>query len=92
MQSYFNCPSIKKLFITQQTRNNRVDQEKNNKLQKIAINIKCVYSQGSRGDSMYVDDSKSSAMAESLTSHQYKSYIVSMVHKIRTNTEVQLGM
>ena len=40
---------------------------------------------------MYIDDSKSSAMAESLTSHQYKSYIVDMVHKIRTNTEVQLG-
>ncbi|WAR30764.1 LOW QUALITY PROTEIN: SIN1-like protein [Mya arenaria] len=31
-------------------------------------------------------------MAESLTSHQYKSYIVSMVHKLRTNTEVQLGV
>lgn len=46
----------------------------------------------SRGDSVYIDDSKSSAMAESLTSHQYKSYIVSMVHKIRTNTEVQLGV
>ena len=40
---------------------------------------------------MYIDDSKSSAMAESLTSHQYKSYIVDMIHKIRTNTEVQLG-
>ena len=50
-----------------------------------------IYLLGSRGDSVYIDDSKSSAMAESLTSHQYKSYIVDMVHKIRTNTEVQLG-
>ena len=32
-----------------------------------------------------------STMADSLTSHQYKSYIVSMVHRLRTNTEVQLG-
>lgn len=46
----------------------------------------------SRGDSVYLDDGKSSAIAESLTSHQYKSYIVNMVHKIRTNTEVQLGV
>ena len=50
-----------------------------------------LFSLGSRGDSVYIDDSKSSAMAESLTSHQYKSYIVDMIHKIRTNTEVQLG-
>lgn len=33
-----------------------------------------------------------STMADSLTSHQYKSYIVSMVHRLRTNTEVQLGV
>ena len=31
---------------------------------------------------MYIDDSKSSAMAESLTSHQYKSYIVHMIHLV----------
>ena len=30
----------------------------------------------------YIDDSKSSAMAESLTSHQYKSYIVNMIHLV----------
>lgn len=46
----------------------------------------------SRGDSIDVEDNKSSKMADSLTSHQYKSYIVSMVHKLRTNTEVQLGI
>ncbi|KAL4223239.1 Target of rapamycin complex 2 subunit mapkap1 [Mactra antiquata] len=46
----------------------------------------------SRGDSMEIYDNKSSLMEDSLTSHQYKSYIVSMVHKIRTNTEVQLGV
>lgn len=43
-----------------------------------------------RGDSVVV--AESSDMAESLTSHQYKSYIVSMIHKLRTNTEVQLGI
>ncbi|XP_053398792.1 target of rapamycin complex 2 subunit MAPKAP1-like isoform X2 [Mercenaria mercenaria] len=43
----------------------------------------------SRGDFVESDDNKSSNMAESLTSHQYKSYIVNMVHKIRTKTEVQ---
>lgn len=46
---------------------------------------------GSRGDFVEVDDSKTSKLAESLTSHQYKSYIVNMIHKIRTKTEVQLG-
>lgn len=46
----------------------------------------------SRGDSTDYDDNKSSKMAESLTSHQYKSYMVSMLHKLRTNTEVQLGI
>ncbi|XP_052790210.1 target of rapamycin complex 2 subunit MAPKAP1-like isoform X2 [Mya arenaria] len=46
----------------------------------------------SRGDSEVMEDTKTSKMAESLTSHQYKSYIVSMVHKLRTNTEVQLGV
>ncbi|KAK6194655.1 hypothetical protein SNE40_000252 [Patella caerulea] len=34
----------------------------------------------------------SSDVAESLTSHQYKSYMVNLVHKIRTNTEVLLGV
>ncbi|CAL1529769.1 unnamed protein product [Lymnaea stagnalis] len=45
----------------------------------------------SRGDaeSNGEEDQK---MAESLMSHQYKSFIVSMVHKLRTNTEVQLGI
>ncbi|CAC5386812.1 MAPKAP1 [Mytilus coruscus] len=33
-----------------------------------------------------------STMADSLTSHQYKSYIVSMVHRLRANTDVQLGV
>ena len=35
--------------------------------------------------------SSMSAMAESLSSHQYRSYLVNMAHKLRTNTEVQLG-
>ncbi|GFN77552.1 target of rapamycin complex 2 subunit mapkap1 [Plakobranchus ocellatus] len=45
----------------------------------------------SRGDieSNVEEDQK---MAESLMSHQYKSFHVSMVHKLRTNTEVQLGI
>ncbi len=34
---------------------------------------------------------KLSEMAESLSSHQYRTYIVSMIHKLRTNTDVQLG-
>ncbi|XP_060602079.1 target of rapamycin complex 2 subunit MAPKAP1-like [Ruditapes philippinarum] len=46
----------------------------------------------SRGDYIEVDDGKTSNLAESLTSHQYKSYIVNMIHKIRTKTEVQLGI
>ncbi|ESP00893.1 hypothetical protein LOTGIDRAFT_180365 [Lottia gigantea] len=33
-----------------------------------------------------------SDVAESLTSHQYKSYIVNLVHRLRTNTEVHLGI
>ena len=31
------------------------------------------------------------AMAESLTSHQYKSYLVELTHRMRPNTDVQLG-
>lgn len=46
----------------------------------------------SRGDSMNLEDTNTSTLADSLTSHQYKSYIVSMVHRLRTNTEVQLGV
>ena len=30
--------------------------------------------------------------ADSLTSHQYKSYMVLLLHRIRGSTEVQLGM
>lgn len=37
-------------------------------------------------------EEETSTMADSLTSHQYKSYIVSMVHRLRANTEVQLGV
>ena len=55
----------------------------------MSIPSRCVFP-GSRGD-VIQEDSKSSEMSQSLTSHQYKSYIVNMVHKIRTNTEVQLG-
>ncbi|XP_052231505.1 target of rapamycin complex 2 subunit MAPKAP1-like [Dreissena polymorpha] len=46
----------------------------------------------SRGDATEIDNGRSSEMAKSLTSHHYKSYLVSMVHKLRTNTEVQLGI
>ncbi|XP_048245100.1 target of rapamycin complex 2 subunit MAPKAP1-like isoform X2 [Haliotis rufescens] len=45
-----------------------------------------------RGDIEELYPVDSSDVAESLTSHQYKSYIVNMVHKLRTNTEVQLGV
>ncbi|XP_067661871.1 target of rapamycin complex 2 subunit MAPKAP1-like [Haliotis asinina] len=45
-----------------------------------------------RGDLEELYPVDSSDVAESLTSHQYKSYIVNMVHKLRTNTEVQLGV
>ncbi|XP_052221688.1 target of rapamycin complex 2 subunit MAPKAP1-like [Dreissena polymorpha] len=45
-------------------------------------------STGSRGDATDVDNGKSSEMAESRTSHHCKSYLLSMVHKLRTNTEV----
>ncbi|KAH3777856.1 hypothetical protein DPMN_179304 [Dreissena polymorpha] len=48
-------------------------------------------STGSRGDTTEIDNGRSLEMAKSLTSHHYKSYLVSMVHKLRTNTEVQLG-
>ncbi|KAH3791672.1 hypothetical protein DPMN_145161 [Dreissena polymorpha] len=48
-------------------------------------------STGSRGDATDVDNGKSSEMAESRTSHHCKSYLLSMVHKLRTNTEVQFG-
>ena len=33
-----------------------------------------------------------SSAANSLTSHQYKSYMVMLLHCIRDSTEVQLGM
>ncbi|KAK7094489.1 target of rapamycin complex 2 subunit MAPKAP1-like [Littorina saxatilis] len=33
-----------------------------------------------------------SHVADSLTSHQYKSFMVMMVHRLRANTEVQLGV
>ncbi|KAI8779304.1 target of rapamycin complex 2 subunit MAPKAP1 [Biomphalaria glabrata] len=45
----------------------------------------------SRGD-VESNGEEDQKMAESLMSHQYKSFIVSMVHKLRTNTEVQLGI
>nr|KAG5701742.1 hypothetical protein BaRGS_004344 [Batillaria attramentaria] len=45
-----------------------------------------------RGDSEEVGNADLSNVADSLTSHQYKSYMVTMVHKLRTNTEVQLGI
>ncbi|KAH3777837.1 hypothetical protein DPMN_179285 [Dreissena polymorpha] len=46
----------------------------------------------SRGDPTEIDNGRSSEMTKSLTSHHYKSYLVSMVHKLRTNTEVPLGL
>ncbi|KAH3777865.1 hypothetical protein DPMN_179313 [Dreissena polymorpha] len=46
----------------------------------------------SRGDATEIDNGRSLEMAKSLTSHHYKSYLVSMMHKLRTNTEVQLGI
>uniref|UniRef100_A0A0B7A0Q7 Target of rapamycin complex 2 subunit MAPKAP1 n=1 Tax=Arion vulgaris TaxID=1028688 RepID=A0A0B7A0Q7_9EUPU len=45
----------------------------------------------SRGD-VESNDEEDQKMAETLMSHHYKSFIVSMVHKLRTNTEVQLGI
>ncbi|XP_033732497.1 LOW QUALITY PROTEIN: target of rapamycin complex 2 subunit MAPKAP1-like [Pecten maximus] len=45
-----------------------------------------------RGEEVQEEEGDMSGMAESLTSHQYKSYIVSLVHKLRANTEVQLGV
>lgn len=45
-----------------------------------------------RGDSEESGHIDTSNVADSLTSHQYKSYMVTMVHKLRTNTEVQLGI
>ncbi|KAK3593720.1 hypothetical protein CHS0354_013618 [Potamilus streckersoni] len=46
----------------------------------------------SRGDVKQDESENTSSMAESLTSHHYKSFIVSMVHRLRTNTDVQLGI
>ncbi|CAG5127024.1 unnamed protein product, partial [Candidula unifasciata] len=45
----------------------------------------------SRGD-VESNGEEDQKMAETLMSHHYKSFIVSMVHKLRTNTEVQLGI
>lgn len=45
-----------------------------------------------RGEENHEEEGDMSAMAESLTSHQYKSYMVSLVHKLRANTDVQLGV
>ncbi|XP_041369186.1 target of rapamycin complex 2 subunit MAPKAP1-like isoform X2 [Gigantopelta aegis] len=45
-----------------------------------------------RGDSQERERHDSSDVAESLTSHQYKSYIVSMVHRLIPNSDVQLGI
>lgn len=46
---------------------------------------------GTRGEFEEERDGDVSTIADSLTSHQYKSYIVNMIHRLRTNTEVQLG-
>lgn len=45
----------------------------------------------SRGD-VESNGEEDQKIAESLLSHQYKSFIVNMCHKLRTNTEVQLGI
>ncbi|XP_025114172.1 target of rapamycin complex 2 subunit MAPKAP1-like isoform X2 [Pomacea canaliculata] len=45
-----------------------------------------------RGDLDEVPRNDSSNVADSLTSHQYKSYMVTMVHKLRANTDVHLGV
>lgn len=45
-----------------------------------------------RGEFEEERDGDVSTIADSLTSHQYKSYIVNMIHRLRTNTEVQLGI
>ena len=47
---------------------------------------------GTRGDLEEASHAELSKVADSLTSHQYKSYMVMMVHRLRANTEVQLGM
>ena len=48
---------------------------------------------GSRGDHDNEMEAEGdvSDMAASLSSHQYKSYNVTMVHKIASNVHVQLG-
>ena len=46
---------------------------------------------GTRGDLEEASHAELSKVADSLTSHQYKSYMVMMVHRLRANTEVQLG-
>ncbi|KAK3087119.1 hypothetical protein FSP39_001919 [Pinctada imbricata] len=45
-----------------------------------------------RGEREDSEEGDTSTMAASLTSHQYRSYMVSMVHKLRANTDVQLGI
>ena len=47
---------------------------------------------GVRGDTMEEEivDVKCE-LAESLSSHQYKTFIVDLLHKLWTNTQVQLG-
>ena len=47
---------------------------------------------GVRGDTMEEEivDAKCE-LAESLSSHQYKTFIVDLLHKLWTNTQVQLG-
>ena len=56
--------------------------------------ILCVSVAGSRGDqeNELVAEGDVSDMAASLSSHQYKSYNVTLVHKIASNVHVQLGI
>ncbi|KAL8575684.1 hypothetical protein ACOMHN_055873 [Nucella lapillus] len=44
------------------------------------------------GDHEERNQGEMSNVADSLTSHQYKSYMVMMLHRLRANTEVQLGV
>ncbi|KAL5011995.1 hypothetical protein ScPMuIL_010546 [Solemya velum] len=52
----------------------------------------CLVRENSTRGEMEIEESFTSDMARSLTSHQYKSYIVYMVHKWRANIEVHLGI
>ena len=47
---------------------------------------------GSRGCSDVDIPESMSAMAQSLTSPQYKSFSVKMQHKLRSNVDVNLGI